>query len=77
MKAKLTGSSTTCVANTKRLEQFIVGEWWKAYQGPIGNFQIGLQYTYEDRVAFYGVGGAPSTNENMGFVSFRWYPYQK
>ena len=72
----LTGSSTTCVANTQRLEQLIVGEWWKAYEGAIGNFQIGLQYTYEDRVAFTGVGGAPSTNMNMGFVSFRYYPYQ-
>ena len=47
------------------------------YQGPIGNFQIGLQYSYTDRKAFSGVGGAPSTNINMGFISFRYYPYQR
>jgi len=74
---KLTGTSASCIANTQRLQQLIIGEWWKAYQGTIGNFQIGLQYTYEDRVAFRGVGGAPSTNLNMGFVSFRYYPYQR
>jgi hypothetical protein len=73
----LTGSSSTCVANTKTLKQLVLGEWWKVYQGPIGNFQIGLQYTYEDRIAFEGVGGAPSTNINMGFFSFRYYPYQR
>jgi hypothetical protein len=73
----LTGSASTCVANTKTDKQLIVGEWWKAYEGAIGNFQIGLQYTYTDRVAFEGVGGAPSANINMGFASFRYYPYQK
>ncbi|HTW37021.1 MAG TPA: hypothetical protein VMD49_00455 [Steroidobacteraceae bacterium] len=72
-----TGSSATCVANTQKLEQVIIGDWWKVYEGPIGNFQIGLQYTYEDRVAFYGMGAAPSTNLSMGFVSFRYYPYQR
>ncbi|HEX4051762.1 MAG TPA: hypothetical protein VHY19_12865 [Steroidobacteraceae bacterium] len=74
---KLTGTAATCVANTQRLQQIIVGEWWKAYVGAIGNFQVGLQYTYEERVAFAGIGGAPSTNLNMGFVSFRYYPYQR
>lgn len=73
----LTGSASTCVANTHQLKQLIVGEWWKAYQGPMGNFQVGLQYTYTDRVAFEGVGGAPSTNMNMVFTSFRYYPYQR
>ncbi len=73
----LTGTATTCVANTQKLEQFIVGEWWKVYEGTIGNFQIGFQYTYEDRLAFLGKGGAPSTNISMGFFSFRYYPYQR
>jgi len=71
-----TGSSSTCVANTQKLEQFILGDWWKVYEGPIGNFQIGLQYTYEQRYAFLGMGAAPTTNISMGFVSFRYYPYQ-
>lgn len=72
-----TGSSTSCVANARSLRQFVVGEWWKVYQGTIGNFQVGLQYTYEDRIAFDGKGGAPSTNINMAFASFRYYPYQR
>jgi hypothetical protein len=72
----LTGTAATCVANTQKLQQVIVGDWWKVYEGPIGNFQVGLQYTYEDRRAFSGVGGSPSTNINMGFLSFRYYPYQ-
>ncbi|MGH8207922.1 MAG: hypothetical protein ACRETK_14195 [Steroidobacteraceae bacterium] len=72
----LTGTAT-CVANTRKLEQLIVGGWWKVYQGAIGNVQIGLQYTYEDRLAFTGVGGAPSANMNMAFFSFRYYPYQR
>lgn len=73
----LTGSSGTCVGNTQSLHQLVLGDWWKVYQGTIGNFQIGLQYSYTDRKAFTGVGGAPSTSVNMGFISFRYYPYQR
>ncbi len=73
----LTGTAATCVANTQSLRQLVVGDWWKVYQGVIGNFQIGLQYSYTDRKAFSGVGGAPSTSINMGFISFRYYPYQR
>ncbi|HLY65259.1 MAG TPA: hypothetical protein VKU60_06985, partial [Chloroflexota bacterium] len=59
------------------LRQLVLGYWWKVYQGTIGNFQIGLQYSYTDRKAFAGMGGAPSTSINMGFISFRYYPYQR
>lgn len=72
-----TGSAATCVGNTQSLRQLVLGDWWKVYQGTIGNFQIGLQYSYTDRRAFSGVGGAPSTSINMGFISFRYYPYQR
>lgn len=73
----LTGSAGTCIGNTRAVEQIAVGEWWKVYQGDIGNFQIGLQYSYLERKAFSGVGGDPIANISMGFVSFRYYPYQK
>jgi hypothetical protein len=73
----LTGSAGTCIANTRSVEQIAVGEWWKVYQGEIGNFQIGLQYSFLERKAFSGVGGDPIANISMGFVSFRYYPYQK
>ena len=73
----LTGSAGTCIANTGSVENVTIGEWWKVYTGDIGNFQIGLQYNWLERRAFGGVGGDPVANISMGFVSFRWYPYQK
>jgi hypothetical protein len=73
----LTGSAGTCIANTQSVENVSIGEWWKVYTGEIGNFQIGLQYNWLERKAFGGVGGDPIANISMGFVSFRWYPYQK
>jgi len=73
----LTGSAGTCIANTRSVEQVAIGEWWKVYTGEIGNFQLGLQFSYLERRAFSGVGGDPIANIGMGFVSFRWYPYQK
>jgi hypothetical protein len=73
----LTGTAATCIANTKKVENFTIGEWWKVYTGEIGNFQVGLQFNWLERQAFNGVGGDPIANIGMGFVSFRWYPYQK
>ena len=73
----LTGTAATCVANTHSLRQLVVGDWWKLYQGTIGNFQMGLQYSYTQRRAFSGLGGDPSASINMGFISFRYYPYQR
>jgi hypothetical protein len=73
----LTGTAATCIANTRAVQQIAVGEWWKAYQGDIGNFQVGLQYSYVDRKTFSGVGGDPSANISMAFISLRYYPYQK
>jgi hypothetical protein len=73
----LTGSAATCIANTQSVEMVTAGTWWKVYQGDIGNFQVGLEYSWLERKAFSGIGGDPSANIGMGFVSFRWYPYQK
>ena len=71
-------SSAPCTGVTRDVKQLVVGEWWKAYQGSIGNFQIGVQYSYTDRQLFTGVDGVgPSALINMGFVSFRYYPYQR
>jgi hypothetical protein len=73
----LTGTAATCIGNTRAIKHVAVGEWWKVYTGEIGNFQVGLQYSYIERETFSGVGGDPIANISMGFVSFRWYPYQK
>jgi hypothetical protein len=73
----LKGTASTCIANTRLVENVTLGEWWKVYTGEIGNFQVGLQYNWLSRKAFSGLGGDPIANISMGFVSFRWYPYQK
>jgi hypothetical protein len=70
-------SKNGCVANTSDIDQVSTGGWWKYYQGPLGNLQFGLQYSYTKRKSFTGVGGDPSTDISMIFASFRYYPYQK
>ncbi len=75
------GSATTavaappagCQANTSRVRQATLGSWYRFYKGNYGTAQFGLQYSYTSRDAFAGVGGAPSTNDNMIFTSFRLY----
>jgi hypothetical protein len=37
--------------------------------------QVGAQYSYTRRYVFQGIGPTPKTDENMVFVSFRWYPF--
>ncbi|WP_158916322.1 hypothetical protein [Caulobacter sp. S45] len=69
-------STLTCTGNTKMLEELSGGFWQKLYSGPWGQARIGLQYSYVDRVAFSGVGGAPTAHDNMIFTSFRYYPFQ-
>lgn len=73
----LTGTASTCVANTKSIEQVAGGFWWKYYRGRIGNMQLGLQGSYTRRDTFAGVGGSPTTDMTAMFVSFRYYPYQR
>jgi hypothetical protein len=34
-----------------------------------------LQYSYTERKAFSGIGGAPIANDSMVFASFRYYPF--
>ena len=67
----------TCAANTSNIASGTVGGWWKAYQGTLGNLQIGVTDTYIKRHIFAGVGGDPTTNINIADVSFRYFPYQK
>ena len=38
--------------------------------------QVGTQWSYTRKTAFYGVGGAPRTDENMVYFSFRYLPFQ-
>ncbi len=71
----LTEGSSVCVGNTHSIKQATVGLWQKLYVGPFGRAQVGAQYSYTERQAFGGVGGAPLAKQSMGFVSFRYYPF--
>ena len=74
---EIEGSTLPCAANTSQIQSGTIGAWWKYYQGPLGNAQIGITDTYIKREIFSGVGGDPSTNINIVMVSFRYYPFQK
>jgi hypothetical protein len=64
-----------CNPTTSGDAEITVGNWWKFLQGPYGKMQVGAQYSYVRRYVFQGIGPTPKTDENMFFVSFRWYPF--
>ena len=68
-----TGISTTCVANNRRLEDAKIGFWQDLYKGPFGHFVVGAELEYIKRTSFSGIGGAPSTDDIVGFTSLRFY----
>jgi hypothetical protein len=72
-----TEGASACAANTSNIRSGTIGSWWKFYQGPLGNAQVGLSDTYIDREIYSGIGGAPSTNINILLLSFRYYPFTK
>jgi hypothetical protein len=41
-----------------------------------GTVEVGASYSYTRRTIFPGVGGAPSTDENVVMFSFRYFPFQ-
>jgi hypothetical protein len=66
---------TNCIANNRRLEEVTVGFWQNLYKGDYGRVAAGAQYEYIRRQAFAGLGGAPSTDDNIAMTSLRWYPF--
>lgn len=70
------GPSSDCVGNTSGIIQGTLGAWWKFEKGPYGTMQIGPQYSYTHRSIFQGIGPTPKTDDNMLFLSFRYYPFQ-
>lgn len=66
---------TNCIANNRRLEEITVGFWQNLYNGVYGRVAAGAQYEYIRRQAFNGLGGAPSTDDNIVMTSLRWYPF--
>jgi hypothetical protein len=69
------GAPGACVGNTRVVEQGTLGFWSRPFSGSFGRYQVGLQYSYTERKAFNGIGGAPVADDSMVFASFRYYPF--
>ena len=44
-------------------------------KGAFGTVKIGAQYSYNQRFAFEGVGGAPKTDDHIVMTQVRYYPF--
>ena len=72
---------SNCTANTKDIWEGTAGFWYKPYNGPKGRLQMGLQYSYITKTAWFGGGGKvpipananPTAIDNMFLTSFRYY----
>jgi outer membrane murein-binding lipoprotein Lpp len=70
-----TPGSATCNGNTSKVQQFTAGYFYTLYQGRFGAVKLGTQYSYTQRFAFEGVGGAPKTDDHIIMSNFRYYPF--
>ena len=68
--------ASACAANTSGVVQGTVGAWYRFFKGPYGTLQTGFQYSYTRRFVFQGTGPTPQTDNNMVFLSFRYFPFQ-
>jgi hypothetical protein len=70
--------ANTCSANTniRGIEGFQVGGWYNIYRGGFGTMQTGAEYEFVERTSFKGVGGSPSTNDNIVLFAVRYFPFQ-
>jgi hypothetical protein len=68
-----TGTSTTCIADNKRLADAKIGFWQNIYKGIYGRFAVGAELEYLKRTSFPGIGGAVSTDNIIAFTSLRYF----
>ncbi|MGC1178800.1 MAG: hypothetical protein WA884_07195 [Methyloceanibacter sp.] len=74
-------AAATCTGVNENIWQLTGGFWERFYKGPAGTLNWGVQYSYTQRqlfegdVAKFGVNQSPTTDDNMVFVSFRYYPF--
>jgi hypothetical protein len=85
-------SAVACQGNNKVVRQITGGFWDKIYSGDYGRLQVGMQYSYTQRISFPGSWGAQAAAttvgaSNIGGVtaqsnthiimgSLRYYPFQ-
>jgi hypothetical protein len=68
--------AATCNGNTKEVRQITAGFYDTIYSGRYGTLKAGVQYSYNQRLAFEGVGGAPRTDDSIVMTQIRYYPFQ-
>ena len=62
-----------CFAPTRRITELTIGFWHDLYTGNLGRVRVGAQYEYLRRELFAGIGGAPTTDNNIILTSIRYY----
>jgi hypothetical protein len=67
--------AATCNGNTSEVRQYTVGFYDTVLQGSYGAIKVGAQYSYNQRFAFEGVGGAPKTDDHIVMTQVRYYPF--
>jgi hypothetical protein len=68
------GTPANCLGATKDVIEGTAGFTYRFYTSPkYGRLQYQMQYSYLDRQAWTGVGGAPKAINNMVFTSMRYY----
>jgi len=67
--------AATCNGNTSEVRQYTVGFYDTIFKGDYGAIKAGIQYSYNQRFAFDGVGGAPKTDDHIIMSQIRYYPF--
>jgi regulator of replication initiation timing len=73
------GSLVHCAGDTRAVIEGTAGLWYRFYNGPMGKFQFGAQYSYVTRQTWAGTNSAgtasfsPEGLDSMIFTSFRYY----
>jgi hypothetical protein len=67
--------AATCNGNTSEVRQYTAGFYDTVLKGDYGAVKFGVQYSYNQRFAFAGVGGAPKTDDHIVMTQVRYYPF--
>ncbi len=68
------GTPANCLGATRVVQEGTIGFTYRAYNSPkYGRLQYQGAYSYLDRVAWTGVGGAPKATNGMVFWGMRYY----
>jgi outer membrane murein-binding lipoprotein Lpp len=68
-------AAATCNGNTSEVRQYTAGFYDTILKGSYGAVKVGAQYSYNQRFAFEGVGGAPKTDAHIVMTQIRYYPF--